>query len=299
MTQAFNLITAGSQAILTFPLLRAFCDSNCALAPLVRGEILLRLFNCADRRSLGFLTEDDVCLACSGRFKWRRYASLWRAIVCEAVRLCNRGVPSSVMPPVFEPTPKLLARDVFEGQNMRPDARGVSLSKRLCQRTISSTARPAVPSDPASSVLFLGRPSSRSSSMSWSRPTTSAGGKLSFTIGESERREVRTEFAAPSSRPASSAKDFGGDGGSARSVSSRQSSRFGVVHSRLAPPPSPFTLQGLFLQQQLEFCPESKSSARIGQYCNVVSEGRGLGSALPPLRQQLVEDPGGGQQAKE
>ena len=33
----------------------------------------------------------------------------------------------------------------------------------------------AVPSDPASSVLFLGRPSSRSSSMSWSRPTTTAG----------------------------------------------------------------------------------------------------------------------------
>lgn len=158
MAQAFNLITAGSQAILTFPLLRAFCDSNCALAPLVRGEILLRLFNCADRRSLGFLSEDDVCLACSGRFKWRRYASLWRAIVCEAVRLCNRGVPSSVMPPVFEPTPKLLARDVFEGQNMRPDARGVSLSKRLCQRTISSTARPG--NSALCSTILLSRPHS-------------------------------------------------------------------------------------------------------------------------------------------
>ena len=31
------------------------------------------------------------------------------------------------------------------------------------------------------------------------------------------------------------------------------------ISGRLAPPPSPFTLQGLFLQQQLEFCPESKS----------------------------------------
>jgi len=88
------------------------------------------------------LSEDDVCLACSGRFKWRRYASLWRAIVCEAVRLCNHGVPSCVMPPVFEPTPKLLARDVFEEQNMLPNSSGISLSKRLCQRTLSSFARP-------------------------------------------------------------------------------------------------------------------------------------------------------------
>ena len=165
----------------------------------MQGEVLLRMFNCADRRSMGYLSEDDVCLACSGRFKWRRYASLWRAVVCEAVRLCNHGVPSSVMPPVFEPTPKLVARDVFEGPNMLPNSRGKSLSKRLCQRTLSPTARAgdkthrcasraqcfllnehnrclaAVPSDPASSVLFLGRPSSRSSSMSWSRPSTTAG----------------------------------------------------------------------------------------------------------------------------
>jgi hypothetical protein len=46
------------------------------------------------------------------------------------------------MPPVFEPTPKLVARDVFEGPNMLPNSHGVSLSKRLCQRTLSSTARP-------------------------------------------------------------------------------------------------------------------------------------------------------------
>ena len=79
---------------------------------------------------------------------------------------------------------------------------------------------------------------------------------------------------------------------------------------RLAPPPSPFTLQGHLLQQQLAFHPESSSrcgptctrarveltvtlmpsSAHIGQYCSVVSEGRGLGSALPPLRLQPAED---------
>ena len=141
VTQAFNLITAASSAILTLPLLRAFCQTNSALAPLLQGDVLLRMFNCADRRSLGYLSEDDVCLACSGRFKWRRYASLWRAVVCEAVRLCNRGVPSSVMPPVFEPTPKLLARDVFDGSNILPNSRGISLSKRLCQRTSSPSAR--------------------------------------------------------------------------------------------------------------------------------------------------------------
>lgn len=62
--------------------------------------------------------------------------------MCEAVRMCNHGIPSSVMPPVFEPTPKLLARDVFEGSNMLPNSRGVSLSKRLCQRAVSATARP-------------------------------------------------------------------------------------------------------------------------------------------------------------
>lgn len=141
MAQAFNLVTAGSPAILTLPLLRTFCQSKSALAPLARGDVLLRMFNCADRRSMGYLSEDDVCLACSGRFKWRRYASLWRAVVCEAVRLCNHGIPSSVMPPVFEPTPKLLARDVFEESNMLPNSRGISLSKRLCQRTLSPTAR--------------------------------------------------------------------------------------------------------------------------------------------------------------
>ena len=140
--QAFNLITAGCPAVLTLPLLRTFCQSKTALAALVQGELILRLFNCADRRCLGYLSEDDVCLACSGRFKWRRYASLWRAIVCEAVRLCNHGVPSCVMPPVFEPTPKLLARDVFEEQNMLPNSSGISLSKRLCQRMLSSSARP-------------------------------------------------------------------------------------------------------------------------------------------------------------
>jgi hypothetical protein len=90
---------------------------------------------------MGYLSEDDVCLACSGRFKWRRYASLWRAVVCEAVRMCNHGIPSSVMPPVFEPTPKLLARDVFEGPNMLPNSRGITLSKRLCQRAVSPSAR--------------------------------------------------------------------------------------------------------------------------------------------------------------
>jgi hypothetical protein len=141
VTQAFNLITAGSPAILTLPLLRGFCQSKSALSPLAKGEVLLRMFNCADRRSMGYLSEDDVCLACSGRFKWRRYASLWRAVVCEAVRLCNHGIPSSVMPPVFEPTPKLLARDVFEGSNMLPNSRGITLSKRLCQRSASPTAR--------------------------------------------------------------------------------------------------------------------------------------------------------------
>jgi hypothetical protein len=141
VAQAFNLVTAGSPAILTLPLLRTFCQAKSALAPLARGDVLLRMFNCADRRSMGYLSEDDVCLACSGRFKWRRYASLWRAVVCEAVRLCNHGVPSSVMPPVFEPTPKLLARDVFEESNMLPNSRGISLSKRLCQRTLSPTAR--------------------------------------------------------------------------------------------------------------------------------------------------------------
>jgi hypothetical protein len=141
VAQAFNLVTAGSPAILTLPLLRTFCQSKSALAPLARGDVLLRMFNCADRRSMGYLSEDDVCLACSGRFKWRRYASLWRAVVCEAVRLCNHGIPSSVMPPVFEPTPKLLARDVFEESNMLPNSRGISLSKRLCQRTLSPTAR--------------------------------------------------------------------------------------------------------------------------------------------------------------
>ena len=141
VAQAFKLITAGCPAILTLPVLRAFCQKNSALQPLLQGEMLLRTFNCADRRCMGYLSEEDVCLACSGRFKWRRYASLWRAVVCEAVRLCNRGVPSSVMPPVFEPTPKLLARDVFEGSNILPNSRGISLSKRLCQRTSSPSAR--------------------------------------------------------------------------------------------------------------------------------------------------------------
>lgn len=139
--QAFKLITAGKPAILTLPDLREFCNSNSPLAPLVQGEVLLRMFNCADRRSIGYLSEDDICLACSGRFKWRRYASLWRAVVCEAVRLCNHGTPTSVMAPVFAPTPKLLARDVFEGSNVLQNNRGILLSKRLCQRTLSPSAR--------------------------------------------------------------------------------------------------------------------------------------------------------------
>ena len=116
--------------------------------------------------------------------------------------------------------------------------------------------RTAVPSDPASSVLFLGRPSSRASSMSWSRPATSAGdekcnsscalfsasseaaagGKLSFTVDDGSARAVQ---AGGSSRPptrgsasTTSALGWGGGSDSVRSVSSRQSTRFGVMHAR-------------------------------------------------------------------
>ena len=111
----------------------------------------------------------------------------------------------------------------------------------------------AVPSDPASSVLFLGRPSSRASSMSWSRPTTAAGhfkhafhchviallaslagGKLSFAVAASDRRGERAEFSACGSRPASRATSTrsSGDIDNSRTISSRQSARFGIMHAR-------------------------------------------------------------------
>ena len=61
-----------------------------------------------------------------------------------------------------------------------------------------------------------------------------AGGKLSFTVNESERKRESSQFVASGSRPASraiSTRDSR-DADSVRSATSRQSSRYGIMHTR-------------------------------------------------------------------
>jgi hypothetical protein len=151
-----------------------------------------------------------------------------------------------------------------------------------------------VPSDPASSVLFLGRPSSRSSSMSWSRPTTTAGDDVNMlaflsmffenwrqgvsylsrsSIRGSEhslyqavvprrarrRLEIQLMLAACGQCRHVKVQDLASYTPGECIIFKFAGASIVIELSRLAPPPSPFTLQGLFLQQQLAFRPESNS----------------------------------------
>lgn len=100
-----------------------------------------------------------ACPQVSCRRFLSRHRNCWRA-------MCSRDRTCGLTPAVFR-----CRSDCASG---RFPQLHVQVTLRYVRQSCCH-ARTAVPSDPASSVLFLGRPSSRSSSMSWSRPTTSAG----------------------------------------------------------------------------------------------------------------------------